>query len=71
MIERRGVRRTGNKIEVKKKPLVPEFHEIFTYCKGDIVWYGELQYIAKDFVAGETPDNSENWEIYIKTRRMQ
>lgn len=48
---------------------VPEYNSIFTYCKGDVVWLGELQYIAKDFVTGENPDNSENCEIYVKTRR--
>lgn len=69
MIERRGVKRTGNKIEVvPRKLVIPEFHEMFTYCKGDIVWYGELQYIAKDYVAGETPDNSDNWAVYVKTK---
>ena len=49
-------------------PGVPEYNSIFTYCKGDVVWYGELQYIAKDFVTDENPDNSDNWAVYVKTK---
>lgn len=48
-------------------PGVPEFNKMFIYCKGDIVWFGELQYKARGhMVYGINPDISKNWEIYVR-----
>lgn len=54
----------GYKVEEIK---LPEFNKAIIYCPGDKVWHGELQYIAKDFVTGEYPDISNNWDVYIRT----
>jgi len=46
--------------------MVPEFCNLTTYCRGDIVWFGELKYKAKDFVTNENPDESDKFEVYFR-----
>lgn len=49
---------------------IPEFSLPITYTEGDVVWYGELAYVADPtgsedwFVCGEIPEDSENWKVY-------
>lgn len=43
-----------------------EFNSLMTYNRFDIAWYGELKYIAQDFVLGDEPDNSKLWRVYVK-----
>ncbi len=41
----------------------PEFNAALTYSKGDVAWYGELPFEAKDFVMGENPETSKLWKV--------
>lgn len=72
MINRRGVKRSGKKPLTNSFPWptkVPDYNSWSIYIPGDVVWFGELQYKAKDFVTGEQPDESPNWEIYVRIRK--
>ena len=46
--------------------MTPEFCNLTTYCRGSIVWFGEIKYIAKDFVTSENPDESDKFEVYFR-----
>jgi len=44
-----------------------EYNITMTYMRGDVVWFGELAYTAKDFVINECPDESNLWKVYTRT----
>lgn len=43
-----------------------EFDMNTTYQENDVVWFGELAFIALDIVALEAPDSSKRWKIYTR-----